>query len=45
MNSKGVWAKPCDKIDYDVEMINCTLTYNPMAKYIENGKYKLVKVG
>ena len=45
MDKHGVWAKPCDKIDYDVEMINCTLTYNPMAKYIADGKYKLVKVG
>jgi len=45
MDKHGKFAKGLKKeLDYDVEMINCTLTYNPMAKYIADGKYKLVRV-
>ena len=43
MNSKGVWAKPCDKIDYDVEFLHDRILSRKSD--IENGKYKLVKVG
>lgn len=42
MDNKGNWATPV--INYDVEIINNTLTYNATSKVYENGKYKLVKI-
>lgn len=43
MNSSGVWAKPCEKIDCDLNIQNGRAIFK--TPNLEDGKYKLVKVG
>lgn len=43
MDKHGVWAKPCEKIDCDLNIQNGRAIFK--TPNLEDGKYKLVKVG